>query len=175
MGEALQVGESSLQGPPHRERGGREVLSSEGKPGSPAPQSFKKALCGWSQVLKDSVSHSPLLRSDGNTVGLVTYSYLLKQFHLKFYHTSNLCPKLTFLGFSLISLFLYFQVLRKLREVAEFKRYAAHLEQEGLWELEMTLVGTPVSLLVDLIAARVHGVYKSVPSSSRAPSSSVER
>ena len=49
-----------------------------------------------------------------------------------------------------MSLFLYLQVMKKWREVAELKRYTAHLEQEGLQELEMALMGIPASWLVEL-------------------------
>ena len=58
--------------------------------------------------------------------------------------------------------------------MAELKRYAACLEQEGLQELEMALMGTPVSQLVDLVAAGGHGANESA-SPSGALSPSIER
>ena len=57
------------------------------------------------------------------------------------------------MGFSLINFFLSLQALRKLRDL---KCYAAHLEQEGHQDLELAMVGTPVSWLVDLVTAGVH-------------------
>ena len=60
------------------------------------------------------------------------------------------------------------QALRKLREAAELKCYASHLEQEGLQELKLAMVGNPASWLVDLMTARVHKTSKSAPLSSGA-------
>ena len=59
-------------------------------------------------------------------------------------------------------------------EATELKSYAACLEQEGLQELELAMVGTPVRQLVDLMLARVHKANKLAPPPSRAPFSSVE-
>ena len=70
--------------------------------------------------------------------------------------------------------FLSLQGLRKLREAAELKCYAAHLEQEGLWELELAMAGTPASWLVDLMTAGVHNASESAPLSSGAPFPSME-
>ena len=60
----------------------------------------------------------------------------------------------------------------KLREVAELKRCAAHLQQERLQELEMDLVSTPASWLMDFDAAGVHRASKSThpPSVTLSPS-----
>ena len=55
------------------------------------------------------------------------------------------------------------------------KRAAAHLEWEGFQELEMALVGTPVSWLVDLMAAMVQRANELAPPSSSAPFPNVER
>ena len=60
-------------------------------------------------------------------------------------------------------------------EASKMKRAAAHLEQEGLQEMEMALMGTPVKQLVDLMEARVHKAEKLTPPSSGAPSPSMER
>ena len=51
----------------------------------------------------------------------------------------------------LMIVFFPFEVLRKLREVPKMKWYVAHLEQEGLQELELAMVGTSASWLVDLV------------------------
>ena len=69
---------------------------------------------------------------------------------------------------------LSFQGLKKLREEAEMKQYAAHLEQEGLQELELTIVGTPASKLVDLVSAGVKGAGGPGPPSPSASSSTVK-
>ena len=60
------------------------------------------------------------------------------------------------------------------REVAVLKRYAACLEWEGLQELELAMVGTPASQLVDLLCAGVNEASESAPPSSRDPSPSME-
>ena len=77
--------ESNLQWPPHGGRGG------QGGPfqrGGPACQSFEEALHWWSWVLKDSGELFPLtVEQWQHLTGLVIYSYLSKQFHLKFYYT----------------------------------------------------------------------------------------
>ena len=46
--------------------------------------------------------------------------------------------------------------------------------QEGLQELELAMLGTPASWLVDLMSAKVHKAGESAPPSSRAPSPNVE-
>ena len=65
------------------------------------------------------------------------------------------------------------QGLRKLREVAKLKCYAGHLEQKHK-ELELAMMGTPVSWVVDLVSAVVHRAIGLAPSSPGAPSPSVE-
>ena len=56
----------------------------------------------------------------------------------------------------------------------ELKRYTAHPEQEGLQGLELAMVGTPASWLVDLMSAMVLKASKLAPPSSSAPSSSMD-
>ena len=68
------------------------------------------------------------------------------------------------LRFSLMFFIIYLQVLRKLKKAAELKRYGAHLEWEGLHKLEMTLVTTHASWLVNLMVAGVHEADKPTPS-----------
>ena len=60
-----------------------------------------------------------------------------------------------------------------LMELVELKRYSACLEQQGLQELEMAMVDTPVSWLVDLMLAGVHKTSESAPPSG-APSPSLK-
>ena len=52
-------------------------------------------------------------------------------------------------------------------------RYAAYLEQEGFQELELAMVGTLVSWLVDLVSAGVHVPGRSVSPSPSASSPTV--
>ena len=85
---------------------------------------------------------------------------------------SNFHLKLLFLRI-LINFLFSLQTLRKLREAVELKRYAAHQEQKGLQELELAMVGTPRSWLVDLMSAGVHKAGEPDPLSG-APSPSVE-
>ena len=69
----------------------------------------------------------------------------------------NICLKLIFLEIFITNGdFFSLQGLRKLREAAELKCYAASLEQEGLKEVELAMDSTPVSELVDLMSAGVH-------------------
>ena len=58
------------------------------------------------------------------------------------------------------------QGLGKLREAAKLKCYAACLKQEGLQELDLAMVSTPVSWLVDLMSAGVCEAGRSAPPSS---------
>ena len=62
----------------------------------------------------------------------------------------------SFLGFLFNIFFLSLQCSRKLREVAKLKHYAAFLQWEGLQELELAIVDTPASGLVDLMSVGVH-------------------
>ena len=48
------------------------------------------------------------------------------------------------------------------------------MEWEGFQDLELPMVGTPASQLVDLISARVHEASELAPPFSGAPSPSVE-
>ena len=57
--------------------------------------------------------------------------------------------------------------LRKLREAAQLKHYAVHLEQEGLQELELAMGGTPASQLVDMVSAGVNEAGGLAPPSPR--------
>ena len=98
---------------------------------------------------KTLVSHSPSLRSDEQTpcsFGNIFLSIKTISFKVLLHYTSNLCPKLTFLRILTNFSFLYLQALRKLREVAELEEVCStHGVQEGLQDLELALVGTPVS------------------------------
>ena len=82
---------------------------------------------------------------------------------------------LIFLAISLLIavLFFWFQGLSKMEKVPKMKQYASHLEQEGLQELKLAMIGTPGSQLTDLVSARVHEAGRSAPSLS-ASSSAVE-
>ena len=60
-----------------------------------------------------------------------------------------------------------------LREVAKLKSYAASLEWEGIQKLELAMVGTPASQVVDLMSTSIHEAGKIAPPSSWAPSPSV--
>ena len=93
-----------------------------------------------------------------------------------FFHTTFqfFYLKLIFLRILINFFFFSLQALRKLREVAELKRYVAHLEWERLQELELAKVGTPASQLADLVSAGVKKAGELAPPSSRAPSNSVE-
>ena len=64
--------------------------------------------------------------------------------------------------------------LRKMRKVAELKCYAVCLEWKGIQELELAMVGTPASWLVDIMSAGVHKAGELAPPSPQAPSPSVE-
>ena len=86
-------------------------------------------------------------------------------------HLSNFYFKSIYVKFpSLMGIFF----VAEPEEVAKLKCYAAHLEWEGFQELALAMVGTPVSQLVNLVSARVHKAGESAPSSSGAPSPSVE-
>ena len=175
--ETLQGAKAASRGLPMKEEEGEEALSSEGEPGSLAHQSFKDALFGWFQVLKDSGKLLPLTEEHWQHLTvLVIYSYLFKHFYLMSYHTTFqiFISNWSSSGFSLISLFLSLQTLGKLREAEDLKRYAACLELEGIQELEFALSGTPMSQLVDLVTAGVHRADESAPPPSRAPSPSME-
>ena len=73
-----------------------------------------------------------------------------------------------------MEIFFLFQGLRRLREVAELKYYAAHLEQEGVQELDLAMVITPVSWLVDLVSGEIHEAGRLANPSSSVPFPTVE-
>ena len=75
---------------------------------------------------------------------------------------------------SRIAVFFSFQDLRKLREAAKMKRYAARLEREGLQDLELAMISTPVSQPVDLVSAGVHKAGRLAPPSPSASLPTVE-
>ena len=81
------------------------------------------------------------------------------------------CLKFIFLG-TPINLFSFtaLQALQKLGEVADLRKAVAHQKWKGLQELEMAMVGTPASQLVDLVAVRVNGANDLASSPSGAPS-----
>ena len=137
----------------------------------PSSSGLEDAFYSWAKVLGDcGVSLSLTAQTCQRWVVLV-YFALLKPSILMLY---NITPQLFVLKWSSLRFslnlfsFLNLQVLRKL------KRPTACLEWEGLQELEMALMATPVSQLVDLVAAWVHGADESSPSSG-APSPSAER
>ena len=124
---------------------------------------------------KTLVSHSPSLWK-GDRHWQFQYSYLFKHFHLMLYHIilQIFISSWSFSVFSQIFLFPSSQALRKLRKAAEFKCYASCLDWEGLQELELAILGTPASKIVELLSVRVHRACESAPPSAGAPSTSVE-
>ena len=79
--ETLQAASRGL--PTNQEDEGGEFIPSEGEGDSPAHQSFKEALFGWSQILEDSCESLPFTekRRQELTVSVI-YFYLFQHFHL---------------------------------------------------------------------------------------------
>ena len=153
-------------------RGGWEwQRQRRGKITRPAHQVFKDSVCGWIKVLKDH--GKPLPMADGwcqaNALTVIRNLYSICIFtnpYISFtlqilYHVN------TYISFTLQILYhvntFLLQALWKLREAAEVKRYAAHLEQDGCLEHEMVLVATLACQLVHLIVQGIHHVGKATP------------
>ena len=155
--ETLTAASKDLPTKEEEETGG-EVIPYEGKGDSPAHQSFRQALSA-EHTPSDSDVLLPLTKEQRSI--FVRYSYLFVHIHLIFNHFifQIFTSSQPFSKFSLL------MGLRKLREAAELKCYAACLEQEGIQELEMAMWSTPVSQLVDLMTAGVHDAGESAPPS----------
>ena len=114
---------------------GREVIPSEGEGDSPAHQTFEEALFGWSWVLQDFGESLPLIDERRPELAVsVIYLYLFQHFCSTVYHITFqfFITIWSLFEFSLINFFFHYWPWANLREVAELKCYAAHLEQEGI-------------------------------------------
>ena len=160
MEETLTAGPQDLLAKGEEEISG-EVIPSEGEGNSPACQSFEEALFGWSWALKDWWV-TPLIEEWRHhlTVSVIYFS--------NFYLQS------IFLSILILITNVSILLFQGLREAAKMKHYTAHLECEGLQELDLAIVGTPATWIVDLISAGVHEAGRSAPPSPSALSPTVE-
>ena len=123
-----------------------EVIPSVGQEDSPAHQSFKEALLGWSWVLKDSDESLPLTEEwwQHLTVSVRYFFHFYSVFHHIIFPISIFSQFFLTFSFS----------------------FLACLVWEGLQELELAMVGTPASWLVDLVSATHWWISSSSPSTA---------